>query len=185
MTGAARDHRPAVAWRGLVAAFVVVGSAGCTTPLAPQAFDGSSPVLRPEAFFAGVTRSTGVQEDRSGAPTRRFRVEGHGTARPDGALRLDQTVVFDGEPPQSRTWVLRPVDAHRYEATLTDASGPVEGEAWGNVFHLSYPMRAPIGGRMEQWLYLQPDGRTVVNEATISVAGLVVARLSERIGRDD
>ncbi len=38
---------------------------------------------------------------------------------------------------------------------------------------------------MEQWLYLQPDRRTVLNEATVRVAGLVVARLSERISRDE
>jgi hypothetical protein len=42
-------------------------------------------------------------------------------------------------------------------------------------------MASPAGAWMEQWLYLQPDGRTVVNEATISLLGLVVARLSERI----
>ena len=73
------------------------------------------------------------------------------------------------------------VDAHHYAATLTDASGPVKGEAYGNLFHLSYPMKTPLGGEMEQWLYLQPDGHTVVNEATVSVLGIVVAHLSERI----
>ena len=36
---------------------------------------------------------------------------------------------------------------------------------------------------MEQWLYLQPDGCTVVNQAVVRVAGLAVRRLSERIGR--
>jgi hypothetical protein len=75
------------------------------------------------------------------------------------------------------------LDPHRYSATLTDASGPVQGEAYGDLFHLSYPMKAPIGGEMEQWMYLQPDGRTVVNEATVRVFGIPVAHLSERLTR--
>ena len=38
---------------------------------------------------------------------------------------------------------------------------------------------------MEQWLYLQPDGRSVMNEATVRVFWVVVAHLSERITRED
>jgi hypothetical protein len=45
-------------------------------------------------------------------------------------------------------------------------------------------MKAPLDGEMEQWLYMQPDGRTVVNEATIRVFGIIVAHLSERITHD-
>ena len=53
------------------------------------------------------------------------------------------------------------------------------------MFHLRYAMRSPWGGRMEQWLTLQPDGRTVVNRATVRVLGLVVTQLTERITRDE
>jgi len=141
--------------------------------------------MRPDVFFAGTTRSTGVLESRSGRPTHRLRVEGHGATQPDGTFRLDQAVTLDQDPPESRAWVLRQVDDHRYVATLTDASGPVECEAFGDLFHVRYPMRSPLGGTMEQWLYLQPDGRTVVDEATVRVLGIVVAHLSERIARAD
>lgn len=137
--------------------------------------------MRPEVFFAGTTSSSGVLENRSGAPTRRFHVEGSGVALPDGSLRLDQSVIFGHDAPEMRTWVLRRLDSHHYTATLTDASGTVHGEAYGNLFHLHYPMKTPFGGEMEQWLYLQPDGRTVINEATVSIFGVVVAHLSERI----
>jgi hypothetical protein len=37
---------------------------------------------------------------------------------------------------------------------------------------------------MEQWLYLQPDGKTVLNEGTISMPGRIIARLSEVIVRE-
>jgi hypothetical protein len=40
------------------------------------------------------------------------------------------------------------------------------------------------GGALEQWMYLQPDGRTVMNEATVRVFGVVVAHLSERITQE-
>lgn len=163
--------------------FLAIGLGGCAPALPPSAFDGGAPEMRPERFFAGTTRSTGVLENASGTPTSRFHVEGSGEELADGSFRLVQTITMDGEQPTTRTWLLRRLDAHRYSGTLTDASGPVEGEAYGNLFHLRYPMRSPTGGAMEQWLYLQPDGITVLNEARVSVWGFTVARVSERISR--
>jgi hypothetical protein len=140
--------------------------------------------MQPEAFFAGTTTSTGVLENRDGAPTKRFHVEGHGQMLPDGSFRLDQSVTFGHGAPKMRSWIMRRVGTHHYTATLTDASGPVKGEAYGKLFHLRYPMKTPFGGEMEQWLYLQPDGHTLINEATVSLLGVVVAHLSERITHD-
>ena len=155
--------------------------AGCSPALPPSAFKGGTPKMLPEVFFAGTTSSTGVLENRDGAPTQRFHVTGHGQMLPDGSFRLDQRITFGHGKPKTRTWIMRRVGSHHYTATLTDASGPVKGEAYGNLFHLRYPMKTPLGGEMEQWLYLQPDGHTVVNEATVSVFGIVAAHLSERI----
>lgn len=160
-----------------------LATSGCMATLPPERFAGQEPAMRPEAFFAGTTRSFGVLETRSGAPSKVFHVEGHGAAQADGGFRLDQTVSFAGEAPQHRTWLLRASGSHSYQASLTDASGEVVGEAYGSLFHLHYPYRS--FARMEQWLYLQPDGRTVLNEGTVTVAGVVVARLSERITRED
>ena len=94
-------------------------------------------------------------------------------------------MTFDADRPVMRTWVMHRLDAHRYTATLTDASGTVEAQAYGDLFHLHYPMKSPPGGQMEQWMYLQPDGRTLMNVATVRVLGVVVARLSERITHED
>ncbi len=166
-------------------ALTVGGLGGCASELPPSTFELATPMMRPEVFFAGSTSSSGVEEQRSGAPTRRFHVKGSGQTLPDGTFRLEQSVTFDQKAPETRTWVMQRIDAHRYTATLTDASGPVTAEAFGDLFHLRYQMKSPSGGQMEQWLYLQPDGRTVVNEATISVLGVVVAHLSERITHED
>ena len=156
----------------------------CAPVLPPSAFEGARPEFRPEAVFAGATTSSGVLENAAGAPTRILHVTGTGVVQPDGTLRLDQAITFDDDPPTHRTWLLRRLDAHHYAGTLTDASGPVRAEAYGPLFHLRYPMRHPFAATMEQWLYLQPDGRTVVNEATVRLLGLVVARISERITRE-
>lgn len=140
--------------------------------------------MRPEVFFAGPTTGSGVQENRGGAPTRRFQVKGMGQALPDGQFRLEQTITFEQDSSTTRTFTFRRVDAHHYVGTLTGASGTVHGEAYGNLFHLRYPMKHPFRGRMEQWLYLQSDNHTVLNQATIRVFGIVVARLSERITQE-
>ena len=164
---------------------LAAGLSGCAPVLPPSAFESGTPEMRPEIFFAGATTSRGVLEDSAGAPTRRFHVQGSGQTLPDGSFRLDQTVIFDQKAPETRTWIMRRIDAHHYTASLTDASGPVKAEAYGDVFHLRYPMKSPAGAGMEQWLYLQPDGRTVVNEASIRLLGFVVAHLSERITHED
>ena len=169
----------------LFVAGLLVGLAGCATELLPSAFEGGRPEMRPETFFAGATSSSGVMESRAGAPTRRLHVKGSGQILPDGTFRLDQTVTFDQDAPELRTWMMRRMDSHRYTATLTDAAGLVEAQAYGDVLHLTYAMKKPLGGQMEQWMYLQPDGRTVINEATVTVFGVVVAHLSERISREE
>ena len=154
---------------------------GCASTMAPSTFDGGEPRMRPEAFFDGETRSSGVLEVASGAPSRRFHVESHGRRLADGRFELVQKVAIEGQAPRSRTWVMTPQGAHDYTASLTDASGPVRAQAYGDLFHLTYALKGVPLGSMEQWLYLQPDGKTVVNEAVVRFAGVPVRRLSERI----
>ena len=158
---------------------------GCAPVLAPESFAGRAPELRPERFFAGETRSEGVLEAASGAPSQRFTVEGRGAATPDGGFSLVQVVRFEGEAPRTRSWRMRATGPHTYVGTLTDAGGEVSAETYGDLLHLRYGLKAVPLGAMEQWLYLQADGRTVVNEAVVKVAGVTVRRLSERISRVD
>ncbi len=173
------------AFRLALIALAAVGSASCLPMRSVQSFESQSPQMRPETFFAGSLHSWGVLENRAGAPSATFQVVSHGETLANGDFHLDQTISFEGQPSRARTWTLRRTSPHNYTASLTDASGPVRGEAYGNLFHLTYPTKSPTGGAIEQWLYLQPDGRTVLNEAAVRIAGVVVARLSERITRDD
>ena len=167
------------------AALCATALAGCAPVLAPERFEGRAPEMRREGFFAGATESQGVLEAASGAPLQRFTVHGRGEALPDGAFRLDQTLAFDGQPTRTRTWMIRSTGPHSYTATLTDAAGPFAAEAYGDLFHLRYRLKGVPMGTVEQWLYLQADGRTVVNELVAKVAGMTVRRVSERISRTD
>ena len=170
--------------RGLLLAVLAPGLSGCLSAKPMADFAAQTPRMIPEVFFAGSARSWGVLETRAGAPSKTFHVESRGHSEPDGSLRLDQTITFDGEPSRARSWRLRQTGPHAYAASLTDAAGDVLGEAYGPLFHIRYTLKSPPGGTMEQWMYLQADGRTVLNEATIRVAGITVAHLSERISRD-
>ncbi len=167
---------------------VLVGTAlplatACLTAAPRRPAVAASPAFQPDAFFAGHTHGEGTLAFRGRAP-QPLRVDGHGITEPDGTFRLDQTLTLGTAAPETRTWRLRRVDATTYRATLSDASGPVAAESEGNRFHLRYTIHSP-GVVMEQWLYLQPDGRTVRNIATVTVLGVPWARLSESITRDE
>ncbi len=164
-------------------AVLAIGAASCERRADLPAFAGSRPLFTPETFFRGRAHSWGVIESSQGAPSRHLAVESAGAPMSDGAFRLDQTVRIDGGS-RRRTWIIRRLGEHRYTAALTDASGPVRAEAYGNLFHLRYGLKGMPGAVMEQWIYLQPDGGAALNEAVVRVLGVTVARIAEVIIRD-
>ena len=157
--------------------------AGCMTPMKLADFASSSPELRPERFFAGETRGHGVIQTGGGRPSRTFEVVSNGAVQGD-TIRVDQTIRYGDGKVDRRTWHLRRVGPNRYEGALSDAAGPVRAEAQGNALRLRYLLKRPAI-TMEQWLYLQPDGRTLLNEGTVRAFGIVVARISEQIVRTE
>lgn len=156
---------------------------GCLSASPFHTHTTETPEFRPEAFFAGITHGEGTLVQRGKAP-RKLHVEGLGQPEANGTFRLDQTVTFDDGTTERRTWHLRQESAHTYTGSISDASGKVSAETKGNQFHLRYLLRKPAV-YMEQYLYLQPDGRTVLNVATVTVIGIPFARLSEKITRSD
>lgn len=154
----------------------------------PKDFARGQPRLEPEKFFASHTRSWGVLETRNGAPTQTFTTETWGRME-GGTLRMEQDLAFAGGKRQHRSWRLRRLDAHRYEATANDVIGVARGEASGNVFRWSFDLELSPGNpltrvRLTQWMYLQPDGRTLVNRDTIRKAGIVVAQITEQFHKE-
>ena len=167
----------------LAAALVLLSLCGCLPDFPDASQAAEQPALIPDAFFAGRTTGEGTLRMRFRAP-RTLRVAGMGRRERDGAFRLDQTVTFDDGTVEKRSWRLRRTAANDYRATLSDAGGEVRARTSGNSMHLRYLLRQPRV-YMEQWLYLQPDGRTAVNRATVTVLGIPWARLDETITRAD
>ena len=161
-------------------------AAGCAS-LAPSHFADAGPAFDPQAYFTGRVRSWGVFENRAGAPTRRFTTASVGRRAGD-TLLLDQEFIYEDGTHQQRHWRIRRVDAHRYEATANDVVGTATGEAYGNAFRWEYTVALKPGNplydvRLKQWMYLQADGRTMVNRATVNKLGVEVAQVTEYFRR--
>jgi len=160
---------------------VVLVLSGCLGGFRVGETPARAPQFRPEQFFAGVTYGEGILATR-GRADRPFHVTGAGHSESDGTFVLDQTIIYAGGAVEQRSFRMRRVDEHEYAGSLTGASGPVSARAEGNSFHVRYTIRKPAI-TMEQWIYLQPDGRTGLNRATVRVFGIPVAHLSETIRR--
>ncbi len=156
---------------------------GCASkPVA--SFDRGRPLFVPEKFFAGHTESWGIFETRSGQPISILHTTTDGHLAADG-LHFEQDLVFESGKKSHRSWLVRRLDEHHYIATGTGIVGEAHGEAHGNAFHLEFTLDAlpgnPLGHlHMSQWMYLQPDGVTMVNRDTLTKAGVTVAYITEQ-----
>lgn len=156
--------------------------AGCLGGFRVAKTPADAPPFRPEQFFAGSTHGGGVLLTR-GKADRPFRVSGSGHTDSAGIFVLDQTITYADGVVERRSFRIRRVNDRDYTGTLTGASGKVSAQAEGNSFHVRYTIRKPAV-TMEQWIYLQPDGRTALNHATVRVLGIPFAHLSETITRN-
>lgn len=179
--------------RGFASALALaLALAGCVS--APES---AAPVVRAEAprfdpfvFFLGESQGTGTLDKVLSDPVP-VRVESRGqiiteaeigsawAVPPRHVLVLDQTVTEGDKPPRARRWRLVEVAPGRYEGTLTDAIGPVRGEARGNLLVLEYTMEGSF--RVRQELTLSPDGMRADNVLKVSQLGITVAVLAEDI----
>ena len=166
-----------------VAVLLLTSLTGCLGAFPLVSATAPSPKFDPIAFFEGRTRGEGTLYVR-GRAGRPLRVEGRGTRQPDGSIRLDQTITVGDGTAERRVWIMARLDSTHFRATLSDAKGEVTAELHGNVFHIRYLIRQPRL-YMEQWLILQPDGRSVANRAQVTVLGISWARLTETITRLD
>ena len=67
--------------------------------------------------------------------------------------------------------------------------GSLGGTAYGNAFLLEFTLDSvpgnPLGRlHMSQWMYLQPDGVTMINRATLTKAGVIVTQITEQFRKE-
>ena len=86
----------------------------------PVDYSGREPRFRPEEYFAGRGRATGIIQFRSSHPRRAVTLDIEGTW--DGAaLVLAEEFRFDDGEVLNRGWVFKKIDEHRYEGTVERA----------------------------------------------------------------
>jgi hypothetical protein len=174
-------HMNRLALVPLFALALAIAPTTCATE-APRVFD-SSPMLDPMAFFIGHTRSWGVMENSSGKATEIIRTETWGRVV-HGELRMEQDLYFSKSPKQHRSWRMRRLDGRHFEASANDMVGTARGEARGNAFVWSFTLATKPGDPlfnigMTQHMFLQPDGRTLINRDTVRKFGLIIAHVTE------
>lgn len=150
------------------------------TVACPMATAQTPVEFTPSAGFGGESEGRGTLKFVFRKP-RVFHVTSRGTEQGDGTFRLDQTITFAGEPPQSRFWVMTRTAPNRYAATLSDAAGPVEATVSGPRLSLRYRVKGPVF--MHQELVLSADGRTIDNVGVVRLLGIPIGRLQETITR--
>ncbi len=181
--GQKRRLRP----RALVAAALLALAAGACAST-PEDFTpipaAPAPGFDALVFFEGRSVGRGRLSKVFSEPVE-VRVASEGVIGADGALTLTQRIEEGDKPPRTRTWVIRKSTQgpDRYEGTLTDANGPVEGFSEGNRLTLTYPMKD--GFRVRQVLTLAEDGQSASNTLKVSLTGVTVAVLAEEIERLD
>ena len=151
---------------------------GCLASQPPLGEGSPTPAFDPAEFFVGRSSGRGELSIRARG-TETVHVESVGTRLDDGAVRLVQTVRRGDADPYKRTWLLRREAPGRWTGTLTEAEGPVEATADGNELRIRY--RTGTFTTVRQRLLLQPGGSVALNRLTVTVLGVPIARLSERI----
>ena len=170
-------------WIGRISTFVAV-----VCLLSALDASAAETQFRPEKFFAGHTRSTGVFRNSIGKPEQRFTTECRGRMRGD-VLWLDQVFRYDDGRVQKRLWQIRRVTANQYVGRANDVVGEARGEVTGSTFHFKYavalsPGNALLNVRLDQSMTLRRDGR-VENHATVKKLGVLLSRVTEEFRRVD
>ncbi|MEO7177675.1 MAG: DUF3833 family protein [Allosphingosinicella sp.] len=140
-------------------------------------------VIAPEHFFVGRTEGSGtVQMTLTGSHKVRDLSRGH--LDRSGALVLEQIVYEEGKPARRRSWRLARAGGDRIAGTISDALGPVTGDIRGNVLHLRYQAKE-ASAQVEQWITLNPGGRTASNRMVFKKFGFKAATLNSTIRKLD
>lgn len=140
-------------------------------------FAAEAPAFDAATFFAGQTEGVGTLHRVLRRP-KTMVVRGTGRYV-DGRLLLTQRILIQDEPPRSRTFDVHRVAPGQWRGTLSDGSGPVTMVSDGNTLHIRYP--DGTGYVVNQWLYLQPDGKTAINRTQVTSFGDDWARIDETI----
>lgn len=154
---------------------------GACQPMKIEDFEGSTPRLVLEEYFAGATRAWGIFEDRFGNLRREFKVDIAGSWDGRTLTLVEDFVYSDGETDR-RVWRIEKLDENRYRGRADDVIGTAEGVARGKALSWSYDIVLKIGGsdlkvRFNDWLFLQ-DAEVMINRASVTKFGIEIGTVT-------
>ncbi len=172
----------------ILALLVLFVLASCST-LKPENFRSSEPILDPVNFFGGHTHSAGVMEARNGKPSERITTKTTGVYA-NGILSIEQDLYPEKKKQNHRSFKLKLIDEHHVESTGSDISGTARGELYGNYFTWSFRLKIADKGlvqhvNMTQYMFLMPDGKTLIIRSVIRKFGIIVKEITEQFHKDD
>ncbi|WP_245295749.1 DUF3833 family protein [Rhizobium rhizosphaerae] len=133
-----------------------------------------------ETFFAGRTQASGTFHAINGL-TRKLTITLQGRVMRDGLILREDIAYDDGER-QTKTWHFRRTGPDTYRGTREDVKGYATVRVTGRVARFSYDVDLDPGQkeaiyRFYDRLEMAPDGRSLVNTATVFKALFPVARV--------
>lgn len=154
---------------------------GACQPMKIEDFEGTTPRLVLEEYFAGKTTAWGIFEDRFGSLRRQFKVDIRGTWDGRTLTMVEDFVYSDGETDR-RTWRIEKLDDSRYRGRADDVIGTAEGTVMGKALTWSYDVMLKVGGsdlrvRFTDWLYLQDD-EVMINRASVTKFGIEIGTVT-------
>ncbi|MBA4165995.1 MAG: DUF3833 family protein [Chitinophagaceae bacterium] len=171
-----------------ISAFLVLFILTSCSTLKPKSFSSGTPLVDPVKFFGGHTHSTGVLEAPNGKPSDRITTKTTGVYA-NGILSIEQDLYPEKRKQNHRSFNLKLTDAHHVEATGSDITGTAHGELYGNYFTWSFRLKIADKGlvqhvNMTQYMYLMPDGKTLIIRSVIRKFGIVVKEITELFHKD-
>ena len=156
--------------------------ASCST-IKPATFSNTVVKNNPVKFFVGRTESYGSSEARNGKPISPITTQTDGIIK-DGVVYIEQDLYPGNGKKNHRSWQLKQVDAHHLEATANDIEGTARGELNGNYFTWTFRLKVKRGlikhVKMQQHMYLMPDGQTMIIRSIIRKFGIIVQQITEQ-----
>jgi len=148
----------------------------------PSDFKDNAPQFNIEKYFTGTRLGQGIFFDRFGRARTSFTASLNGRMD-NGALIIDELLTYKTGEKLTRTYTIKKLRENFYSLECPDLAEPGTIEQAGNVLQWRYRLKQDIGGgsiwtlKFDDWMYLQPDGETVLNRAHASKFGIALGEV--------
>lgn len=147
-----------------------------------QSYDNTTPAISFRDYFDGPLQAQGIVQNRKGEVIRRFVIDMQGSWSGENGT-LDESFRYDDGKTERRVWSIRQLGPNKFEGTAADIIGTAHGNSNGFALKWQYTMAIPVDGttyhiHFDDWMYLQEDGKTIINRAHMSKFGFNVGEVT-------